>query len=95
MEKEETKTEESTGVYLNGIYTTGPDVYVLSNRQNPRSAFMLPQEYGETNQTDTPSPQEVEETKDQAPSDGPVCPQCGNAIIGDPKFCCECGLNLQ
>ena len=59
MEKEETKTEESTGVYLNGIYTTGPDVYVLSNRQNPRSAFMLPQEYGETNQTDTPSPQEA------------------------------------
>lgn len=95
MEKEETKMEESTGMDLYGIYAKSPDVYVLSNRQNPRGAFILPQEYGETNQTDTPSPQEVEETKDQAPSDGPVCPQCGNAIIGDPKFCYECGFKLQ
>jgi hypothetical protein len=88
MEKEETKTEESTGVYL-----YGPDVYVLSNIQNPKSAFKLPQEYGETNQTDTP--EKVKETKDNVPSDGPICPQCGNAIIGDMKFCCECGFKLQ
>jgi hypothetical protein len=86
-DKEENKIEESSGVYL-----YGPDVYVLSNRQNPKSAFVLPQEYGEANQTDTP--QKVEETKDKAQSDGPVCPQCGNAIIGDPIFCCECGFKL-
>lgn len=88
-EKEETKIEESTGVYL-----YGPDVYVLSNRQNPKGAFLMPQEYGGANPTDTPAP-ETEETKDKAPSDGPVCPQCGNAINGEMKFCCECGSKLQ
>ncbi len=87
-DKEENKIEESSGVYL-----YGPDVYVLSNRQNPKSAFLMPQEYGEANQTDTPAP-EAEETKDKVPSDGPVCPQCGNAIIGNPTFCCECGFKL-
>ena len=95
MEKEETKIEESTGMDLYGIYAKSPDVYVLSNRQNPRGAFILPQEYGETNQTDTPSPQEVEETKDQAPADEPVCPQCGNAISDDMPFCPECGTSLH
>jgi hypothetical protein len=50
MDKEETKTEESTGVYL-----YGPDVYVLSNRQNPKSAFELPKNMEKQIQTDTPA----------------------------------------
>ena len=88
MEKEGTNTEEPTGVYL-----YGPDVYVLSNRQNPKGAFLMPQEFSEANQTDAPTT-EAEKTKDKVPSDGPECPQCGNAIIGDMKFCCECGFKL-
>ena len=80
MEKEGTKIEESTGVYLYGAYANGPDAYVLSLRQNPLGA---------------PAPQEVEETKDKAPSDGPVCPQCGNAISDDMPFCPECGTSLH
>ena len=94
MEKEENKNEESTGVNLYEI-SGGPDAYVLSNRQNPKCAFGLPLEYGEANQTNHPAPQEVEETQDKAQSDGPVCPMCGNAIIGDMKFCCECGAKLN
>ena len=80
MEKEETKIEESTGVYLYGAYANGPDAYVLSLRQNPIGA---------------PAPQEVEDTNPKPQPDEPGCPQCGNAIIGDQKFCCECGFKLQ
>ena len=80
MEKEETKIEESTGVYLYGAYANGPDAYVLSLRQNPLGA---------------PAPQEVENTNPKPQPEGPVCPQCGNAISDDMPFCPECGTSLH
>lgn len=72
--------EEPTGVYLYGPYVNGPDAYVLSLRQNPLGA---------------PAPQEVEETEPKPKSEGPVCPQCGNAINEEMLFCPECGTQLH
>ena len=62
------------------IYANGPDFYVLSNRQNPIGA---------------PAPQEVEDTQPKPQPEGPVCPQCGNAINDDMPFCPECGTLLH
>lgn len=80
MDKEEPKIEASTGVYLYGPYANGPDAYVLSNRQNPIGA---------------PAPKEVEDTEPKPKPEGPVCPQCGNAISDDMPFCPECGTQLH
>lgn len=80
MEKEEPKIEESTGVNLYGPYANGPDAYVLSQRQHPIGA---------------PAPKEVEDTKPKPKPEGPVCPNCGNAISDDMPFCPECGFDLR
>ena len=64
----------------NGIYANGPDAYVLSLRQNPIGA---------------PAPQVVEETEPKPKPEGPVCPQCGNAINEEWPFCAECGTPLH
>ena len=72
--------EESTGVYLYGPYAQGPDAYVLSHRQNPLGS---------------PAPQVVEEPESKSKPEGPVCPQCGNAITKEMSFCPECGTTLR
>ncbi|MBO6023816.1 MAG: zinc-ribbon domain-containing protein [Bacteroidales bacterium] len=68
---------ENSDPISHSIYANGPDFYVLSNRQNPIGA---------------PAPQEVEDTQPKPKPEGPVCPQCGNAITNDDwSFCPECG----
>ena len=71
---------EISDPHLSSIYANGPDFYVLSNRQNPIGA---------------PAPKEVEDTQPKPQPGGPVCPQCGNAIIDDWSFCPECGTLLH
>jgi hypothetical protein len=68
---------ENSDPISHSIYANGPDFYVLSNRQNPIGA---------------PAPQDVEDTQPKPKPEGPVCPQCGNAITNDDwSFCPECG----
>ena len=78
--EQEPKIEESSGVYLYGPYANGPDYYVQSLREKQLGSY---------------APKEVEETEPKTKPEGPVCPQCGNAISDDMKFCCECGFQLH
>ena len=71
--------EASTGASLCGFYANGPDDYVLSLRRNPMGAS---------------APQGVEDAEPKPNPGGPVCPQCGNAINEEMRFCPECGVRL-
>ena len=80
MDNNEEPKIENSDPLSHSIYINGPDFYVLSCRQNPIGA---------------PAPQEVEDTQPKPQPEGPVCPQCGNAINEGMSFCPECGTLLH